>query len=437
MANNTHSGIDYVLSLQAVRERANLVYDLALDDRLNHFHFDKERLTEASAFVAQVISRDYGPDRYHEIPPHGRWQHFNVGGRDRISALLEEMNLADKLEEARVLVDLFLVSVLLDAGAGDRWRFEEPGTGETYSRSEGIAVASLHMFRSGVFSSTRALNVDAHKIPGRGLLGLTARDIESHFQIGDSNPMIGVNARVEVLKAVGASLLNLTDVFGVDGRPGRLADYLLDSKTDGSVPLDYLKMWAVLQRLLLPAWPKSRPQLDGQPIGDAWPLAVLGSTADGSKQTNVSMTIQPFHKLTQWLAYSLSVPFSKLLDRRWQNMEFGTGLPEYRNGGLFVDLQVLRLKESTLCQGKTASGQELPLFDATSDMIVEWRAMTVALLDRLHGLINEHFKAQGVSLTMAQVLEAGTWKSGRELAKLRRPETSSSPILIEGDGTLF
>lgn len=144
------------------------------------------------------------------------------------------MNLADKLEEARVLVDLFLVSVLLDAGAGDRWRFEEPGTGETYTRSEGIAVASLHMFRRGVFSSSRAPNVDgkktspaartvAHLIPGRGLLGLTARDIETHFQIGESNPMIGVNPRVELLKAVGESLLSLTDVFGIHGRPGRLA----------------------------------------------------------------------------------------------------------------------------------------------------------------------------------------------------------------------
>lgn len=196
-------------------------------------------------------------------------------------------------------------------------------------------------------------------------------------------------------------------------------------------------MWAVLQRLLLPAWPKSRTHVDGQPIGDAWPLKVLELQEDASQQTHASMTIQPFHKLTQWLAYSLSVPFSKLLNRRWQNMELGTGLPEYRNGGLFVDLKVLRLKESTLCQGQTASGQELPLFDATSDVIVEWRAMTVALLDRLHGLIDEHYKPRGVSLSMAQVLEAGTWKSGRELAKLLRPGTLSSPILIEGDGTLF
>lgn len=56
------------------------------------------------------------------------------------------------MELTRRLVDLFFVSVLLDAGAGDTWRFVEPGSGQVYNRSEGIAVASLYMFTSGEFS---------------------------------------------------------------------------------------------------------------------------------------------------------------------------------------------------------------------------------------------------------------------------------------------
>lgn len=59
----------------------------------------------------------------------------------------------DNREPARVLVDLFFVSVLLDAGAGDAWQFHEPGTDQVYNRSEGIAVASLYMFNEGLFSS--------------------------------------------------------------------------------------------------------------------------------------------------------------------------------------------------------------------------------------------------------------------------------------------
>lgn len=103
-----------------------------------------------------VLQRDFGPDRYHEIPPHGRWQHFNVGDVDRVGALItkwsNEPNV-DKMEITRRLIDLFFVSVLLDAGAGDIWRYKEADTGHEIARSEGIAVASLHMFVAGAFSS--------------------------------------------------------------------------------------------------------------------------------------------------------------------------------------------------------------------------------------------------------------------------------------------
>lgn len=99
--------------------------------------------------------RDFGPDNFDAIPPHGRWQHFNVGGVPRIDDLNKQWKHdgCDRKEQARRLIDLFMVSVLLDAGAGDKWKFEEPGSGDVYTRSEGIAVASLYMFTEGAFAS--------------------------------------------------------------------------------------------------------------------------------------------------------------------------------------------------------------------------------------------------------------------------------------------
>jgi hypothetical protein len=58
-------------------------------------------------------------------------------------------------------------------------------------------------------------------------------------------------------------------------------------------------------------------------------------------------------------------------------------------------------------------------------------------LDELFILVSARFAEQGIKLNMAQMLEAGTWKGGRELAAKLRPDTKSSPILIDGDGTLF
>ncbi len=213
----------------------------------------------------------------------------------------------------------------------------------------------------------------------------------------------------------------------------RLLDYMV--KTAGSSSdLDILVLWDVLQTLLIPIWPKDRTTINGIPIGDAWPLRIL---QNASPDVNDSAgCIQPFHKLTQWLTYSLMVPFQRVLMMKWFNSECLTALPEYRNGGLFVDFGVLSLKKEALDRGLKASGGELPLFDAGDDVIVEWRAMTLVLIDSLYEKLLARME-NGVHLTMAQLLEAGSWKSGREIAAQRRPETKSSPILIKSDGTVF
>lgn len=211
---------------------------------------------------------------------------------------------------------------------------------------------------------------------------------------------------------------------------------MTQSSKDAGV-LDYEVLWSALQSVLIPSWPKDRTHVRGKPIGDAWPLKVLAARNQKEGVDGTSGGIQPFHKLTQWLSYSLTVPLVRILGFQVRNAELGTGLPEYRNGGLFVDLGVLQLKPGVLEEGRKASGQDLPMYPATGDTIVEWRAMTVALLDELYKLVSAHFAEKGVAFSMAQMLEAGTWKGGRELAAKHRPATRSSPILMDGDGTLF
>lgn len=205
---------------------------------------------------------------------------------------------------------------------------------------------------------------------------------------------------------------------------------------DKSSNIDVLILWDVLQSVLVPIWPKDRLTVGGKPVGDAWPLSILQEQAKSSLSGDSTAGIQPFHKLTQWLTYSLMVPFQRVLEMEWLNANSLTALAEYRNGGLFVDLGALSLKKEALDRGLKASGSQLPLFDAGDDVIVEWRAMTVALFNVLYDMIPSRMN-KGVHLTMAQVLESGTWKAGREVAAHRRPETKSSPILIRSDGTVF
>ncbi|KAL2836462.1 hypothetical protein BJY01DRAFT_55876 [Aspergillus pseudoustus] len=425
--------IDHILGLQAVREKAHIVFDLAKQGLLNHFDYHPDRLDEAVEYVIGVIQRDFGPDRFHEIPPHGRWQHFEVGNVPRIDRLITKWDAAgyDDLEKVRSLLDLFFVSVLLDAGAGDRWRFTEQGTGNVYTRSEGIAVASLYMFLDGDFAGEKGRK---DVVSGEALKNITVKTLYKGFQIDEGNPLVGAGARVEILQRLGQSLLDNKDIFGPTGRPGLLVDHL---RRNGGNELDYALLWSTLQKLLIPIWPSDRTKIAGTPVGDAWPLSVLAKAESAPSEPAETASIQPFHKLTQWLAYSLKVPFERLLSTTWANAELGTGLPEYRNGGLFVDMGVLTLKPNALEKGLKTSGGALPCFGAGDDEIVEWRAMTVALLDELHKRILDSGKFGNVELTLPQVLEAGSWKGGREIAAQKRPETKCSPILNSGDGTLF
>jgi len=262
---------------------------------------------------------------------------------------------------------------------------------------------------------------------------LKTETLAAGFQSSENNPMLGVDSRAVLLRSLGQSLLAHTDIFGVEGRPGNLVDYMIKSAGESEV-LDVFVIWDVLQTLLIPCWPNDRVKVGGHPVGDAWQLKVLETK--NSRADSAGSEIQPFHKLTQWLTYSLMVPFTRVLNLSWKNTESLTALAEYRNGGLFIDFGALRLKEDDLDRGLKASGQELPLFDADDDVIVEWRAMTVVLLDKIYDIILSRMKGN-VRLTMAQVLEAGTWKSGREIAAKRRPVTKSSPILIRTDGTVF
>lgn len=431
--------VAYLKSLPSIRERSQVVF--AERRRLRHFHYQDGNLSNVVKFVVAIIKRDYGTD-YASIPPHGRWQHFEVGGRKRVDELIATFGNLDRKGITRRIIDLFLVSVLLDAGAGNKWSYKAK-TGRTYRRSEGLAVASIEMFEKGMFSSDPAVPT---QVDALGLDRLSAVTLGSALQVSDKNPMSGLEGRSQLLVRLGSALSSNGELFGSSARPGNIIDYLLSHPSCQAFPGGHIisatVLWSLLIDGLSSIWPAGRTQVQGQSIGDAWPYAGIPSASEHSN-------ILPFHKLTQWLAYSLMAPMTKLLDLHFAHSDYLTGLPEYRNGGLFIDLGVLTLQNKDTERGieqfrsnakivGQQSSEVIPLFEANDDVIVEWRAMTVCLLDQVHAEIN---KALGLSgskaLTLPQVLEAGTWKAGREIAEVQRPNTRGSPIGIISDGTVF
>lgn len=409
--NDADKAIAWLRTTDAIRERAGLVLAAAERGDLEHFAFRPERLDATADYVIDVIHASY-PSL--DIPYHSRWRHFAAGGRDRWQELSAELEHVARLERARIRVDLAVVSVLLDAGAGDRWRYIEPSRGQVFSRSEGLAVASFDLFTAGLCSAdpSNPLRADAD-----ALVGLDVRQIERQFQVADDNPLLGTTGRARLMNALGHALQSSPALFGGDRpRIGHLVDYFMDEATDGTLPASAIL--AALLRGFGSIWP-GRIELEGVNLGDVGrhPAAATDDLTDG---------LVPFHKLSQWLAYSLIEPLEELgIDVI--GLDSLTPLAEYRNGGLLIDHELLRPKHEAV------TGQAHP---GNAQLITEWRALTVALIEQLAGRIRDRLDLSPLDLPLAKILEGGTWAAGRRLAKERRPD-GSPPITLLSDGTLF
>ena len=434
---NDQQTIAYLRTPQAIRERCDRVLHLVEANQLYSFGCDLTQLENVASYVLQVMQDDY-PD--FNIPFHSRWRHFEVGNVPRLAELEEKLAGLTPLQKAQTKFDLAIVSVLLDAGAGADWQYVETQTGQVFRRSEGLAVASFRMFCQGMFSSNPEYPLQADT---KGLQKLTVEQLAAGFQVSSTNPLLGLEGRVKLLQRLGESLQTHPKLFGdKNPRPGNLVKYFLSfvSSKDDQIKAgltdkvreksDNLSQPTVIGKL--PAKVVLSAVLEG--LGEIWPgrLAIAGvnlgdvwyhSALSGDKPSDHYI---PFHKLSQWLTYSLLEPLQEL-GLEITGLDELTGLAEYRNGGLCLDLGLIVVKDPAILQQRHLPG---------SEVIVEWRALTVSFLDRIAEAIRKQLNLTATQLPLVKVLQGGTWTAGRKIAAQLR-EGGVPPIQIESDGTVF
>jgi Protein of unknown function (DUF1688) len=395
--------IKYLRSTRAVRDRCENVLAAVMAGHSDFFTIDLAAIDSAAERVAKLTNQRF-PDG--KIPYHSRWRHFEAGGIDRLQSLPKSV---DSRERARQAIDLAVTAVLLDAGSGPDWQYQEAVTGWQGGRSEGLGVAAFHCFADGLFGMSNGLP----QADSEALKQVTTTSISKAFQVSTDNPLVGVEGRTALLVRLAQALSERADLFGAEGRPGRIFDRLVGSGNQVNVA----DVFAIVIEGFGPIWLTAN-ELDGQALGDCWPHPYAGGE-DRSKGW------VPFHKLSQWMTYSLLEPFERA-GIKVTGLESLTGLPEYRNGGLLIDCGVIRPMHSSLLTVR---------YRVNHPLIVEWRALTVALLDRLATKVRQIQGLTEEQLPLACVLEGGTWAAGRITAQELRG--GLPPIQVNSDGTVF
>lgn len=166
---------------------------------------------------------------------------------------------------------------------------------------------------------------------------------------------------------------------------GNIVDYLFGLKNEKN-EISITALWKGMIYGLQDIWPASRTQIGGKNMGDVWTLSYLPDHEKSAKYVT-------FHKLSQWLTYSLMEPLQEA-GLKIKDLHLMTGLPEYRNGGLLVDYGVLIPKKPTILTDS---------WDPSSEVIVEWRALTVALLDEIHKVVLTRLKLSSEVFPLVKV----------------------------------
>jgi hypothetical protein len=249
------------------------------------------------------------------------------------------------------------------------------------------------------------------------LQSVTAAALAHAFQVTTDNPLLGLAGRAALLRALGTAIEAAPQYCGTGGaRLGHLFDYLCAQTSAGAVPAG--KILRAVHESLGPIWP-GRLRVGGVNLGDVWrhtQIAGPGLTAG----------LVPFHKLSQWLTYSLIEPMLAA-GITVTGVDELTGLAEYRNGGLFLDLELLTPRHDAVL-ART--------YPPEAEIIVEWRALTIALLDCLAVQVRNHLGVSAEAYPLAKILEGGTWRAGRRIAREKRPD-GSPPLRLVSDGTVF
>ncbi|MCB2010154.1 MAG: DUF1688 family protein [Geminicoccaceae bacterium] len=349
------------LGLEDIRDRVWSV--LARIERHDSEHFEIE--ANALGAVATTLAERYHLD---PLPPGNGWWHLGEYSPELLDRLADRLASVDAAERSRCGFDLAIV-----------WMIERLGRREPADHAAG----AIHLLDGRYAGDGRSPHLDA--------AGLAAIDEETIRPLA---------ARLR------KTLLDHPELFGAEGRFGRLFDHLPKAcDADG------------LLRSLQPvgqALTASGILLGGRPLGDVWRL-------EGVAHDTRLPGLIPFHSRLLELMIDLVEPL----------LESGRELPDLaavpvpatreRCNQMFA-LNIIRPRHAAVARLTHPPG---------SDIVVELRCLVTALFDRLADRVRAALDTSVDRLPTVRLMHAF------EVLAAERAARTSTPATISIGGAVF
>ncbi|MEP2705784.1 MAG: DUF1688 family protein [Roseibium sp.] len=371
-----------------IRELANGYLERAIAGELRHVSVNLENLPKALIRVLETTKSIY-PD--FQIPPYGVWRDFEVGGVDRWGAIANARAFESAEEMLTASADLAILTALMNTTRPINWSYTEPNTGAEAEGKSASALAAFNMFSAGFFSADLS---DPFRVDAETLIRIPAEELATGLQWDQLRNDDLVQKMQRLLKRFGEALALRSDLFGEGQttRPGLLARHLAET---GNGTVDANAVLDQLLEALVPVW-------DG---GAVLEEITLGDSFTHSAAAN-ALEIMPFHLCAQEMVYSLVEPFA------WAgcevaNLDALSGPSDLIHAVLFAETNVLGF------------GTDFEIADAaiTQDRMVEIRAVTIALTDRLSDMLRKELNVASDQLPMTCILEGGTSRAGGQILR--------------------
>jgi hypothetical protein len=395
--------LNILLKPETIRNRCMSLLNAGRKNSLLYFKVNDKKVTTCIDVISEVTKKNY-PNL--KIPYHSRWRNLEQFSSEFLEFITK--GKTNKFFNCRAAVDFVFVSVLIDSGAGNNWKYVDSVSGQVYSRSEGLALSSLRMFESGMFSMDPD---NCWRVDSAALKQFDERTFLDGMQGTKENHLEGFESRFKILRNLGDVLHQISGGQGM--RPSDLVLELVEENT-----IDLTQVLEALLRVLAPIWPLGE-KLSGQHLGDVGRHSLIVTS-------DVTTGLVPIHKLSQWLVYSLIEPL-ECAGIDIFGVENLTGLGEYRNGGLLIDTGVLEFIDPTSRQIIT---------EPSSELVVEWRALTIAILDELVPRVACALGIGENEFSLPMFLQGGSWSAGRFLA-YQRSKDGEPPIKLRNTGAVF